>query len=105
MRRWLGLHQAQLAAKLHVVFDPSAQEPVFFAVTPPGINDTTAAKCLFPISQERPMSSTSATTISPGGLGSPQPIASSVIRLKTDAPLRDTAPRAIPPGGCVSPIR
>jgi hypothetical protein len=44
MRRWFGLHDGHVAAKLHVVFDPSAQKPVFFAVTPARINDITAAK-------------------------------------------------------------
>jgi hypothetical protein len=49
MQRWLGLHQGHVAAKLHVVFDPGAQKPVFFALTPARLNDITAAKCLLPI--------------------------------------------------------
>ena len=49
MRRWFGLHDGHVAAKLHVVFDPSAQKPVFFAVTPARINDITAAKQMLPI--------------------------------------------------------
>ena len=49
MQRWLGLHQGKAAAKLHVVYDPRAQKPVFFAVTPARINDIAAAKDLMPI--------------------------------------------------------
>lgn len=49
MRRWAGLHQGKVAAKLHVVFDPREQTPVFFALTPARINDITAAKELLPI--------------------------------------------------------
>lgn len=49
MQRWFGLHKGHVAAKLHVVYDPAAQRPVYFAVTKARINDNTAAKCLLPI--------------------------------------------------------
>lgn len=49
MRRWLGFHNAQVAAKLHVVFDPAAERPTFFALSQARLNDNTAAKCLLPI--------------------------------------------------------
>ncbi len=49
MRHWLGLHKGKVAAKLHVVFDPCAPKPVFFALTAARINDITAAKQLLPI--------------------------------------------------------
>ena len=49
MERWFGLHQGKVAAKLHVVFDPAAQRPTYFALTKARINDITAAKCLLPI--------------------------------------------------------
>jgi DDE family transposase/uncharacterized protein DUF4372 len=49
MRHWLGLTQNQVVAKLHVVFDPRAQKPVFFALTSARSNDITAAKELLPI--------------------------------------------------------
>jgi hypothetical protein len=49
MRHWLGLAQNQVVAKLHVVFDPRAQKPVFFALTSARSNDITAAKELLPI--------------------------------------------------------
>lgn len=101
MQRWLGLHQGQVAAKLHVVFDPSAQKPVFFAVTPARINDITAAKCLLPI---EPGASYVfdlgyydfawwARLVAAG--------CTFVTRLKSNTPLRQTEPRAIPPGTCV----
>ena len=38
-----------MAAKLHVVYDPAAQKPVYFDITPARINDITAAKDLLPI--------------------------------------------------------
>src|SRR5579875_1906690 len=49
MKRWFGLLKGHVAAKLHVVFDPAAQRPVYFALTKAWINDNTAAKCLLPI--------------------------------------------------------
>jgi hypothetical protein len=49
MHRWFGLTQGRVAAKLHVVFDPAAQRPVYFALTPARTNDITAAKDLIPI--------------------------------------------------------
>jgi len=49
MARWFDLHQGKAAAKLHVVFDPAAQRPTYFALTQARINDITAAKCLLPI--------------------------------------------------------
>ena len=44
MRSWLGLHKHQAAAKLHVVYDPRAERPVFFALTSARLNDITVAK-------------------------------------------------------------
>lgn len=49
MRHWLGLNKNEIVAKLHVVFDPRGQKPVFFALTSARINDITAAKDLLPI--------------------------------------------------------
>lgn len=49
MQRWFGLTRGSVAAKLHVVFDPSAQKPVFFALTAAKVNDITAAKTQLPI--------------------------------------------------------
>ncbi len=60
------LHDGQIAIE-HVVFDPSVQKPVFFALTPARVNDITVAKHVMPIKTVPPMCSTSATTISPGG--------------------------------------
>jgi hypothetical protein len=44
MQRWFGLTQGKVAAKLHIVFEPSAQKPVFFAITPAKVSDITAAR-------------------------------------------------------------
>lgn len=49
MQRWFGLHQGKVAAKLHVVFDPAVQKPVFFDISQANLNDITAAKELMPI--------------------------------------------------------
>lgn len=49
MNRWFALHQGQVAAKLHVVYDPTAQQPVYFALTQACIHDIAAAKTLLPI--------------------------------------------------------
>ncbi len=49
MHRWFGLTQGRVAAKLHVVFDPAVQRPVYFALTPARTSDITAAKDLIPI--------------------------------------------------------
>jgi len=44
MQGWLGLHRGQTAAKLHVVYDPRAAQPIYFDVTPSRINDITWAQ-------------------------------------------------------------
>ena len=49
MQRWCNLYQGRAAAKIHVVYDPAAQRPVYFAVSEANINDITAAKNLLPI--------------------------------------------------------
>ena len=67
MQHWLGLHKGTVATKLHVVYDPAAQKPVYFDITPARINNITAAKDLLPIEPVPPMCSISATTTSPGG--------------------------------------
>lgn len=99
MRHWLGLHQGQVAAKLHVVFDPCVQKPVFFALTPARINDNTAAKCLLPIEP-------GATYVFDLGyydfawwarLAAAD--CTFVTRLKSNTPLRQTERREIVPGG------
>jgi hypothetical protein len=41
---WLGLHQGEPAAKLHVLYDPRADQPIYFALTSARVNDITAAK-------------------------------------------------------------
>jgi len=54
MRRWVGLYRDQAAAKPHVIYDPRAQRPVLFDLTPARINDITAAKPLLPIDRKSP---------------------------------------------------
>jgi hypothetical protein len=46
---WLGLHRGQVAAKRHLVFDPRAERPVLFEITPARVNDLIPAKRALPI--------------------------------------------------------
>jgi len=101
MRRWLGLHRGQAAAKLHLVYDPRAEQPVFFEITPARINDITAAKHMLPIE---------AGAIYVFDLGYYDfawwaRLAANacifVTRLKSNTPLRATEQRAVIAGGTV----
>ncbi|HVX56895.1 MAG TPA: IS4 family transposase [Candidatus Saccharimonadales bacterium] len=101
MQRWLGLHQGKVAAKLHVVFDPSRQKPVFFDITPAKVNDITAAKDLIPIEP-------GATYVFDLGYYDFAWWAelaargcSFVTRLKRNTLLREVEKRPVPEDGCV----
>jgi hypothetical protein len=101
MQRWLGLHKGCVAAKLHVLFDPAAQRPVFFELTRARINDITAAKCRLPIEP-------GATYVFDLGYYDfgwwARLLAAGctfVTRLKTNTVLRDTEAREVAPGGSV----
>ncbi len=67
MRQWIGLHRNQPTAKIHMVYDPRAGQPVQFDLTSAKINDITAARRMLPSRPGRPTCLISATTISPGG--------------------------------------
>ena len=67
MRQWIGLHRNEPTAKIHLVYDPRAGQPVHFDLTSAKVNDITAARRMLPMRRVRPTCSTSATTISPGG--------------------------------------
>jgi hypothetical protein len=43
---WAGFSADFSGAKLHIVYDPEARMPVYFAVTPSKVNDITAAKAM-----------------------------------------------------------
>lgn len=101
MQRWFGLHQGKVGAKLHVVFDPSVQKPVFFDISPARINDITAAKGLMPTEP-------GATYVFDLGyydfawwakLATAECVF--VTRLKCNTLLRDPEVRAVTPGGAV----
>ena len=49
MRKWVGLHRGEPTAKIHVVYDPRAGQPVYFALTPAKMSDIDAARRLLPI--------------------------------------------------------
>jgi hypothetical protein len=101
MQRWLGLHKGKVAAKLHVVYDPAAQKPVYFDITPARINDNTAAKNLLPIEPR-------ATYVFDLGYYDftlwAKLIAAGctfVTRLKSNTLLRQAKPREVTPGGAI----
>jgi hypothetical protein len=45
-RRWASFSEGVCGAKLHVVYDPDADSPLYASVTPQNINDITAAKAI-----------------------------------------------------------
>lgn len=101
MQRWFGLHDGQVAAKLHVVFDPSVQKPVFFALTPARVNDITVAKHVMPIEP-------GATYVFDLGYydfawwaALLDAGCSFVTRLKSNTVLRDAKPRDVVADGCI----
>lgn len=101
MQRWFGLHKGTVAAKLHVVYDPAAQRPVYFDITQARINDITAAKCLLPIERGATYVFDLGyydfawwTKLDASGC-------TFVTRLKSNTVLRETEARALTPGGTV----
>lgn len=101
MQRWFGLQNGQVAAKLHVVFDPAAQRPTFFALSAARLNDNTAAKCLLPIEP----GATYVFDLGYYDFGWWARLAAAgcsfVTRLKVNTPLRESKARAIAPNTCV----
>lgn len=101
MQPRLGLQQGQVAAKLHVVFDPAAQRPVFFDITPARLSDITAARNLLPIAAGATCVfdlgyddfAWRARIVEAGG--------TFVTRLKSSTLLRRTGSRAVAPGSNV----
>jgi hypothetical protein len=49
MRQWIGLHRNEPTAKIHLVYDPRAGQPVHFDLTSAKVNDITAARRMLPI--------------------------------------------------------
>jgi IS4 transposase len=45
-RDWAAFSTDVFGAKAHIVYDPNADRPVYFAVTPANVNDITAAKVM-----------------------------------------------------------
>jgi hypothetical protein len=101
MQRWFGLHQGKVGAKLHVVFDPAAQKPVFFEITQSNVNDITAAKELMPIEP----GATYVFDLGYYDFAWWAALAAAgctfVTRLKSNTPLRQVEHRAVTPGGSV----
>ena len=101
MERWFSLYQGRAAAKIHGVYDPAAQRPVYFALTEARMNDIPAAKDLLPIEP-------GATYVFDLGYydfawWAALAAASCVFvtRLKSNTQLRDATERAVPPSDVV----
>src|SRR5258708_10491523 len=45
-RDWATFSADVFGAKAHIIYDPNADRPVYFAVTPANVNDITAAKAM-----------------------------------------------------------
>src|SRR5258708_20723497 len=43
---WATFSADVFGAKAHIIYDPSADRPIYFAVTPANVNDVTAAKVM-----------------------------------------------------------
>jgi Domain of unknown function (DUF4372) len=93
---WAHVSAHACGAKLHVVYDPDADCPVYTAVTPARVPDITAAHAM-PVTRAPPMCSTSATTTTPGGPSSTRPGGCRIVtRLKANTTLRVTEIRPVP---------
>ncbi len=105
MRRWIGLHRSEPTAKIHVVYDRRAGQPVYFDLTSAKVNDITAAKQRLPIE--------------PGAIyvfdlgyydfgwwaQMRDQGCEFVTRLKRNTPLRDVETRSVSPGTAVQSDR
>jgi IS4 transposase len=49
MRQWIGLHRNEPSAKIHMVYDPRAGQPVQFDLTSAKVSDIAAARRMLPI--------------------------------------------------------
>ena len=73
---WAHFSAMACGAKVHVIYDADAERPVYAAVTAARVNDITVTQEM-PIEAGATYVSTSATTITPGGLPSKPPAAAS----------------------------
>ncbi len=74
---WGRFSAGVCGAKLHVIYDPDADRPIYAAVNKASVNDITVAQTM-PIMHPRPlMCMTSATMTTPGGPNSMPPNAGS----------------------------
>jgi len=99
MCKWVGLHRGEPTAKIHVVYDPRAGRPVYFALTPAKVSDIAAARQLLPIEA-------GATYVFDRGYYDFAFFAKLrdkncifVTRLKRNTQLREVEHRAVTPGG------
>jgi hypothetical protein len=66
---WARFSDAACGAKVHLIYDPDEDRPIYAVVTAANVNDITPAKAM-PIEPAPPTSSTWAITITTGGPGS-----------------------------------
>ncbi|MBN9559333.1 MAG: IS4 family transposase [Alphaproteobacteria bacterium] len=101
MANWIGLHRGEPGAKIHMVYDPRAGQPVYFDLTSAKVNDITAAKRGLPIEP-------GATYVFDLGYydfgwwaALRDQSCRFVTRLKRNTPLRAVEQRTVAPGGTV----
>jgi hypothetical protein len=101
MKRWFAMFKGREAAKIHVVYDPATQRPVYFELTGARTPDISAAKDLLPIEA----GATYVFDLGYYDYGWWEKLAAKscifVTRLKSNTPLRDAEAREVPPGGSV----
>lgn len=101
MCQWIGLHRGEPSAKIHMVYDPRAEQPVYFDLTAARINDITAAKRMLPIEP----GATYVFDLGYYDFGWWAALRDQgcrfVTRLKRNTPLRGIEHRTIAPGGMV----
>lgn len=101
MKRWFAMFKGREAAKIHAVYDPAAQRPVYFELTGARTPDISAAKDLLPIDA----GATYVFDLGYYDYGWWEKLAAKscifVTRLKSNTLLRDAEARAVPPGGNV----
>lgn len=101
MRKWVGLHRGEPTAKIHVIYDPRAGQPVYFDLTSARVNDITAAKQRLPI-EPGAIYVMDLGYYDFGWWADMRDLGCIfVTRLKRNTPLRETEQRPVSPGSVV----
>lgn len=101
MCRWVGLHRGEPTAKIHVVYDPRAGQPVYFDLTSARGNDITAAKPLLPIEPDATYGFDLGYYAFGWWAGLRDRGCTFVTRLKRNTPRRELEQRSVSPGTAI----